>query len=190
MAFIQQQRRPSNRYPKYSTSDEEDEGMYLRLRYNNMDSDTDWHILSSCSTSPILFPSSEAERGNSSSNEEDNTQETCLPSHDGTGTFLLDEEESDHYNFIPTTAGLSSQQLVQISDNNVVVYNKDSVLSMFWKGFLRLGNHILENDTNTIERMCGVMTESVIEGCIPFGSHIHMEFDNHLSNTTFFDSTK
>lgn len=89
MAFIQQKR-----IKKYvvSSSDEEEE-MYLRPRLTVVsDSDTDWHILSSCNTSPILFPSS-ASYSTATEEEEETTeqqqqqQQTYLPSHDGTGTF-------------------------------------------------------------------------------------------------------
>lgn len=48
-----------------------------------------------------------------------------------------------------------------------------------WDSLKKLTNHLLENDTNTIETLSTIMSEAVLEGCIPFGSHLHMEIENH-----------
>ena len=50
-----------------------------------------------------------------------------------------------------------------------------------WDNLKRFTNHILENDTNTVETISTLMSEAVFEGCIPFGSHLHMDIEHPRS---------
>lgn len=123
MAFAQQQRRPTNRFLNTSSYEEcSDNNNNSLLQYTHSrsqqtvsDSDNDWHVISSAppssaspssaqssSTSPVLLPSeteSYASHRIISDTEEsdmDQVQSTIafLPSHDGTGTFFV-EDSSD-----------------------------------------------------------------------------------------------
>ncbi|KAI8997892.1 hypothetical protein BDB01DRAFT_846491 [Pilobolus umbonatus] len=50
-----------------------------------------------------------------------------------------------------------------------------AILSVVWNSVRRLTNHIIENETNTAETLSTIMSEAVFEGCLPFGSHLHMD---------------
>jgi hypothetical protein len=117
MAFAQQHRRPTNRFLNTSSSEECSDNLVLHHPRSRIvsDSDNDWHVISSAlpssaspssaqssSTSPVLLPSeteSYASHCIVSDTEEsdmDQVQHSIafLPSHDGTGTFLI-EDSSD-----------------------------------------------------------------------------------------------
>lgn len=59
-----------------------------------------------------------------------------------------------------------------------------ALLSIIWNNLKKLRDHLIENDTNTAETLSNLMSEAVFEGCIPFSSHLHMEFDNTLHSST------
>lgn len=122
MAFAQQQKRRTQR-PVIESD---------KLVAIVSDSDTDWHVISSSSTSsPILFPSeSESSfRPSSDAETESDSQAPFLPSHDGTGTFVMQDVEffssdqisegssihcahtpaSFEQQFVPTLAGVELQ---------------------------------------------------------------------------------
>lgn len=149
MAFIQQQRRRTQRQ---STTDLHSDQVVAPII---SDSDTDWHVISSTTSSPILFPSESESSFRPSDTERDtesDSQEAFLPSHDGTGTFIIEDTEffsSDqtsevssiegviqnlnHHDpspfvvenklpsFVPTIAGMHSQELASVSADEVVV---------------------------------------------------------------------
>lgn len=52
-----------------------------------------------------------------------------------------------------------------------------AILSIVWDRLKRLTNHLIENDTNTVETISNLMSEAVLEGFMPFGSHLHMEIN-------------
>ncbi|KAI9470991.1 MAG: hypothetical protein EXX96DRAFT_586430 [Benjaminiella poitrasii] len=293
MAFAQQQRRPVTYRNLTASSSSED---YYHQRNNSLRSDsseTDWHVISSAlpssqsssSNSPILLATAattESESYASSSHlvsdtedslfsDLENVQQAFLPSHDGTGTFLMDEsdqtttttststtsndEESESETtrahrdslmdmiqapyggigppsflnhpprFIPTIAGLSSQELISAeaprdNDNTFLSdegrhsrttkpkrqrpHPKDldkipihhpgipglttsaAILSVVWDSLRRLRDHLIENDTNTAETISSLMSEAVFEGCMPFSSHLHMDFDNGIRTSSSY----
>ncbi|KAI8057571.1 uncharacterized protein B0P05DRAFT_559794 [Gilbertella persicaria] len=291
MAFIQQQRRPTYRTLNFSSSSLEECSDYAQQQPFTSDSDNDWHVISSAlpsSTSPISTTSSPlllaSNRNHPSDTESfsDLDANAFLPSHDGTGTFLMedssdqnslpssdedsptefekaihglmldhteDEVDSDQdvldllatieppsftkvepSHFIPTTAGIGSQDLVvmgvssssaEIADHVVASsdennsatsikftskrqQNLDSIpvhhpgipgsntsnaiLSVVWNSLRKITNHLIENDTNTVETISSLMSEAVFEGCMPFGSHLHMEIDNSIrTSSSFFE---
>ena len=88
MAFAQQRRRPTT---------------LSRINYDSNNSiaissdSEDWHVLSSAASSPILFPTSESETSRQSDTESDfqtsGDDAAYLPSHDGTGTFIVEDTE-------------------------------------------------------------------------------------------------
>ncbi|KAG2210363.1 hypothetical protein INT47_003348 [Mucor saturninus] len=172
------------------------------------DSDTDWHVLSSSTSSPILFPSeSESSfRPSSDTDESDSADVAYLPSHDGTGTFLMDhEEESVHVVLpacLPTLAGIElsaddeeshhdahddmkfttkrQQNLDSIPVHHPGIpgsSTSNAIISLVWANLKRLTNHLLENDTNTVDTLSNLMSEAVMEGCMPFSSHLHMDIE-------------
>lgn len=86
MAFAQQQKRRTQRSNQVLDSD--------KVVPIVSDSDTDWHIISSTTSSPILFPSeSESSFRPSDTETESDSQAPFLPSHDGTGTFVMQDVE-------------------------------------------------------------------------------------------------
>jgi len=50
-----------------------------------------------------------------------------------------------------------------------------AILSVVWNSVRRLTNHLIENDSNTVETLSTIMSEAVFEGYLPFGSHLHMD---------------
>ncbi|KAI8642417.1 hypothetical protein BD408DRAFT_416481 [Parasitella parasitica] len=63
-----------------------------------------------------------------------------------------------------------------------------AILSIVWGSLRRLTNHLLENDTNTVDTLSTLMSEAVFEGCMPFSSHLHMEIDNSIRpSSSFFE---
>lgn len=63
-----------------------------------------------------------------------------------------------------------------------------AILSIVWNSLRRLTNHLLQNDTNTVETLSTLMSEAVFEGCMPFSSHLHMEIDNGIRpSSSFFE---
>ncbi|CAO3611757.1 unnamed protein product [Cunninghamella blakesleeana] len=50
-----------------------------------------------------------------------------------------------------------------------------AILSAIWNNLRRLTNHLIENDTNTADAFTSLVSEGTLEGCLPFGSHLHME---------------
>lgn len=51
-----------------------------------------------------------------------------------------------------------------------------AVLTTIWDHLRRLATHILENDANTTETLGNLMSEAALDGCLPFNSHLHMDF--------------
>lgn len=163
MAFVQQQRRPTHRFTSSAFSSEEysdnndileqqqlqqqqqqQQQQQYRNGYQSMpDSDTDWHVISSAlqSTSSPIF-SSETESYASStriisdtdSDSEHQNSIAFLPSHDGTGTFLI-EDSSDQNT---TTSASNAPSSVE---------DDDSDSDEFKKAIHRL----MENDTNEVD---------------------------------------
>lgn len=63
-----------------------------------------------------------------------------------------------------------------------------AIISIVWNSLRRLTNHILENDTNTVETLSTLMSEAMFEGCMPFSSHLHMDLDNGIRpSSSFFE---
>jgi hypothetical protein len=58
-----------------------------------------------------------------------------------------------------------------------------AILTVIWDSLRRLTNHLLENDVNTAETWGTLMSEAMLEGCIPFGSHLHMDIGTGLHTT-------
>lgn len=139
MAFVQQQRRRTQR--RQVIEDFHSEQVVSTATAIISDSDTDWHVISSTTSSPILFPSESESSFRPSDTDRDTEsdsaaaqQQAFLPSHDGTGTFVLEDLEffsSDQTSegsleneqnleidtslphFVPTAAGLfNSQELI------------------------------------------------------------------------------
>ncbi|ORZ08891.1 hypothetical protein BCR42DRAFT_424227 [Absidia repens] len=50
-----------------------------------------------------------------------------------------------------------------------------AILSALWNNLRRLTNHLIENDTYTADAFTSLVSEATLEGCLPFGSHLHME---------------
>ncbi|KAG2233250.1 hypothetical protein INT48_001699 [Thamnidium elegans] len=153
MAFVQQQRRRTQRRASEHLRSDQVVAPIIS------DSDTDWHVISSNTSSPILFPSESESSFRPSDTERDtesDSQQAFLPSHDGTGTFIVEDVEffssdqtsevssiegaiqnlnSDNSvldllvqqtppsfaenkllpNFVPTAAGMNSQELTSVS---------------------------------------------------------------------------
>lgn len=55
-----------------------------------------------------------------------------------------------------------------------------ALLSAIWDHIRRLTSDLLDNDVNTAETFGNLVTEAAFEGCLPFGSHLHMEFGNTI----------
>ncbi|KAI7874317.1 hypothetical protein K492DRAFT_211634 [Lichtheimia hyalospora FSU 10163] len=51
-----------------------------------------------------------------------------------------------------------------------------AVFSTIWKQLCDITANILENDASASETMTSLVSEAALEGCLPFGSHLHMEF--------------
>ncbi|KAI8881757.1 hypothetical protein K501DRAFT_334505 [Backusella circina FSU 941] len=58
-----------------------------------------------------------------------------------------------------------------------------AILTVIWDSLRRLTNHLLENDANAADTWGTLMSEAVLEGCIPFGSHLHMDIGTGLHTT-------
>ncbi|OBZ88027.1 hypothetical protein A0J61_03912 [Choanephora cucurbitarum] len=286
MAFIQQQRRPISRPIAEESSDNDQPNQLFT------DSENDWHVISSTlpsATSPISAGSSPYSFTHNPSDTEsfsDLDTNAFLPSHDGTGTFLIedssdqtssnspseseesatefvqaiqgllpdrlaDEIDSDDEvvditlphagikppsfakaniespHFLPTAAGINSQDLLRgVSSGEVAMVSSEeedsncatnksltkgledldripvhhpgipgmdrsnAILSVVWNSLRKITSHLIENDTNTVETISSLMSEAVFEGCMPFGSHLHMEFDNGIrSSSSFIEHT-
>lgn len=52
-----------------------------------------------------------------------------------------------------------------------------AILSIVWANLKRLTTHLIENDTNTADTLSNLMSEAVMEGCMPFSSHLHMDIE-------------
>ncbi|SAL96214.1 hypothetical protein [Absidia glauca] len=50
-----------------------------------------------------------------------------------------------------------------------------AILSAIWNNLRRLTTHLIENDTYTADAFTTLVSEATLEGCLPFGSHLHME---------------
>lgn len=50
-----------------------------------------------------------------------------------------------------------------------------AILSIVWNSLSRFKDHLIENEANTLDRLSTIMAEAVLEGCMPFGSHLHMD---------------
>ncbi|KAI8332253.1 hypothetical protein BC941DRAFT_437045 [Chlamydoabsidia padenii] len=50
-----------------------------------------------------------------------------------------------------------------------------TVLSAIWNNLRRLTNHLIENDTSTVNTFSSLASEATFEGFLPFGSHLHMD---------------
>lgn len=113
MAFVQQQRRRTQRQAS------EDLGSEQVVAPIISDSDTDWHVISSNTSSPVLFPSeSECSSFRPSDTERDtesDSQQAFLPSHDGTGTFVVEDVEF-----------FSSDQTSEVSSVECAIQNLNS----------------------------------------------------------------
>ncbi|GAA5795804.1 hypothetical protein HPULCUR_001166 [Helicostylum pulchrum] len=254
MAFVQQQRRCRQR--QASSEDLGSAAKQVVVAPIISDSDTDWHVISSNTSSPILFPSeSESSSFRPSDTERDtesDSQQAFLPSHDGTGTFIVEDVEffssdqtsevssiecaiqnlnSDNSvldlllvqtppsfaenkvlpHFVPTAAGINSQELASVSADDdddeqqqqrpvkftskrqknldsIPVHHPGiipgsstsaAIISIVWANLKRLTNHLIENDTNTVETLSTLMSEAVMEGCMPFSSHLHMDLESY-----------
>lgn len=98
MAFAQQQRRRATLQRSVSSSEIIEQQFVVPS-----DSENDWHVISSASnhSSPILFPSESESSFRPSDTEESDFQTSggedddtsFLPSHDGTGTFIVEDAE-------------------------------------------------------------------------------------------------
>jgi hypothetical protein len=292
MAFAQQQRRPTQRHNNNDDLYSDQTTLNVPTTAATSDSDNDWHIISSAlpssttsTSSPLLIPTSGSEssfRLASASDTEsvattdksDHDEPTFLPSHDGTGTFVMEDvdffssdqnatsqdescssdgnsnsaaefksalqnltraddsildillpngtppsfmnnKKAELPNFVPTIAGLNSEEIItngllSSSPSSILLlagkqqqsnaYTTDNeknldiipihhpgiegspstsaaILSIVWDRLKRLTNHLIENDTNTVETISNLMSEAVLEGCMPFGSHLHMEIN-------------
>lgn len=51
-----------------------------------------------------------------------------------------------------------------------------AVFSTIWNQLCDITANILENDASASETMNSLVSEAALEGCLPFGSHLHMEF--------------
>ncbi|KAI9491666.1 hypothetical protein BDB00DRAFT_475616 [Zychaea mexicana] len=51
-----------------------------------------------------------------------------------------------------------------------------AVLSAIWDQIRRITTNLLENDANTSDTFTNLVSEAALEGCMPFGSHLHMDF--------------
>ncbi|KAI7902384.1 uncharacterized protein BX663DRAFT_543389 [Cokeromyces recurvatus] len=283
MAFAQQQRKPATSRTLHSTSEDYSYQRNNTASYYRSDSETDWHIISSAlpssssqsSNSPNLLATTESYTSSRivSDTEESifsdlenvqhqQQQQVFLPSHDGTGTFLIEDSSDQNTSSnedseieasgknslldmihgdirspsfvnnnsprcIPTADGFTSQELF-ISSAEVIkdspflsdasddssgtkqrkqqknYHQKDldkipihhpgilgsttsaAILSIVWDSLRRLRNHLIENDTNTVETISNLMSEAVFEGCMPFSSHLHMEFDNGIRTSSSY----
>ncbi|CAO3597611.1 unnamed protein product [Absidia cylindrospora] len=58
-----------------------------------------------------------------------------------------------------------------------------AILSAIWNNIRRLTNHLIENDTYTADAFTTLVSEATLEGCLPFGSHLHMELSAGLRPT-------
>ncbi|KAL0084027.1 hypothetical protein F4703DRAFT_1858114, partial [Phycomyces blakesleeanus] len=58
-----------------------------------------------------------------------------------------------------------------------------AILATVWHHLRRLTNHLIENDTNSTETFSNLFSEAALEGCMPFGSHLHMDFGTGLRST-------
>ncbi|KAI8066381.1 hypothetical protein BC940DRAFT_302699 [Gongronella butleri] len=50
-----------------------------------------------------------------------------------------------------------------------------ALLSALWDNLRRLTNHLLENDANAADTFTALVAEASLEGCLPFGNHLHMD---------------
>lgn len=65
-----------------------------------------------------------------------------------------------------------------------------AILSTIWEHVRRLTSDFLENDANTSETLSTLMSEAARDGCMPFGSHLHMEFGSpFLSSRKHMEGT-
>ncbi|KAI7862056.1 hypothetical protein BDF14DRAFT_178694 [Spinellus fusiger] len=55
-----------------------------------------------------------------------------------------------------------------------------AVWASVWHHLSRLTNHLIENDTNATETFSTLLSEAAFEGCLPFSSPLHMEFNTGL----------
>ncbi|KAI9013416.1 hypothetical protein CLU79DRAFT_838801 [Phycomyces nitens] len=58
-----------------------------------------------------------------------------------------------------------------------------AIWATVWHHLRRLTNHLMENDTNSSETFSNLLSEAALEGCMPFGSHLHMDFATGLRST-------
>lgn len=62
-----------------------------------------------------------------------------------------------------------------------------AIIHTVWRNLRRLTTHIIENDTTTSDTLGTLVSEATLEGCLPFGSHLHMDFSTgNLSNNKDF----
>ncbi|KAI9259914.1 hypothetical protein BY458DRAFT_517016 [Sporodiniella umbellata] len=122
----------------------------------------------------------------------------ALPSHDGTGTFTarqdsLSPSPSESHvmpEFVPTLSGIRSQELIQRGSDKITLVptpqdldsipihhpaGTTTILSIVWSSLARLKDNWIENEASTLERLSAIMSEAILEGCMPFSSPLHME---------------
>ncbi|KAH8556856.1 hypothetical protein BGW37DRAFT_28169 [Umbelopsis sp. PMI_123] len=62
-----------------------------------------------------------------------------------------------------------------------------AIIHSVWRNLRRFTTHIIENDTTTSETLGTLVSEATLEGCLPFGSHLHMDFNTgNLSSSKDF----
>ncbi|KAG2179424.1 hypothetical protein INT44_006270 [Umbelopsis vinacea] len=59
-----------------------------------------------------------------------------------------------------------------------------AIIHSVWRNLRRLTTHIIENDTTTSETFGTLVSEATLEGCLPFGSHLHMDFNTGSSSNS------
>ncbi|CAO3663970.1 unnamed protein product [Rhizopus stolonifer] len=125
-------------------------------------SENDWHVISSTfdsTSSSILSDTDESEI--------DQIIEDALhyfPSlEENTIPNVLVEESIQTRSYIP------------LGKTNSIP-NEKTIASNVWSGLQRLKDYLIENDKDSLETFSSVISEATIEGCLPFGSHNHLQY--------------
>ncbi|KAI8353196.1 hypothetical protein BD560DRAFT_408475 [Blakeslea trispora] len=102
-----------------------------------------------------------------------------------------EEKDSDCTTSKLSTQGLQDLDRIPIHHPGIPGIDKsNAILSIVWNSLRKITNHLIENDSNTVETISSLMSEAVFEGCMPFGSHLHMEFDSGIrSSSSFIEHT-
>lgn len=100
---------------------------------------------------------------------------------DGGGTLTGKNKEEEKICIIVRNVYSKRQQNFSIPSHHPSVPGtvaSAAVLSTIWDHLRRLATHLLENDVNTTETLGNLMSEAALDGCLPFNSHLHMDFSN------------